>query len=410
MLQLKWESYIAKNGENALMLNGYQLYSKYKPKESAFNWIQSEVDENAEEYILIGLGLGYHLEYLLTYASNKKIYVYYFDEIELRFFEEKGNSELIQLENVKLIKKVTGINMDENIQILIPNAWIKAIGETHPLNNILEIIKINQMSYNRAKKLMYSNFEFNRLNESEIIENSNHHKIGCLLAAGPSLDQTVLWLKEHQGAVDIFVVGAALKTVLTYGISPTGVIISDASDLIQKQFEGLKYEGPLYYLCTANTTTVNSLKGRKYILFQKGFSPAENEAFKRKSPILDTGGSVGTVTFSLMEQLGYETIVLFGQDLGFPNNKTHSEMSSSNVKMNEKDIKRKIKANDGSMISTNLMLYSFWNWYEEKCKQSNLKVYNTAVQGAKISNVELINEDKFRQLIKENLEENGDFK
>lgn len=400
MKELNWESITAKNGEQSLMLNGYQIYSKYTPKENVHNWIESEVDLNANCFLLVGLGLGYHLEYLLNYTERKRIYVYYFDQKELDIFNKYSNEKFLQLENIKITQNIEDILNEKNLQVLVPHSYIKAIGKDHPLNNILEVMKINQISYKRFQSLMHENFEKNISNKDNIIKNEHPKNIGCLVAAGPSLDQTVQWLKENQKFIDIFVVGAALKTVLENNILPSGVVISDASDLIEKQFEGVDYKGSLFYLCTSHADIMRKLKGDKYILFQQGFFPAEQEAANRCSPLLDTGGSVGTVTFSLMEELGYETIVLFGQDLGFPHNKTHTEKSSSNQEVNIADVKRKIRANNGEMVNTNLMLYSFWNWYEEKCKNSPLKIYNTALQGAKISNTILINREEFNQLIK----------
>ncbi|WP_318245169.1 motility associated factor glycosyltransferase family protein [Solibacillus faecavium] len=408
MFTLDWQRDFAKNNEMTLSLNGTQLYSKYKPKEGALNWIQSEIDLDAEKYVLIGLGLGYHLEHLLNLVGDKKVYVYYFDEVELSIFLEIQCKNVFRYENVELRNEIKDLTLNEKMQILIPNAWIKGIGEKHPLFKALNVIKINQLSYRLTKEKMIENFNSNILSNSDVISNINPKRIGCLVAAGPSLDETVVWLKENQDFVDIFVVGAALKTVSKNKIIPTGVVISDASDLIKRQFDGLKYDGPLYHLCTANSETIKLMSGKKHILFQKGFSFAEEAAKKNGSPLIDVGGSVGTVTFSLLEQLGYQTIVLFGQDLGFPNDRTHSENSTSNTNVKLKDIKRKLKANDGSMINTNSMLYSFWNWYEEKCQSINIDVLNTASKGAKISNVKLINKMEFEQLIQKNINQIGD--
>lgn len=401
-MDLKWEKVQAKNKEQTLILNDYQLYSNYRPRESAFQWVKSELDEEANEYILIGLGLGYHLEYLLKLTDTKQVYVYYFDNTELQIFKENTNLTSSQLNSVELRNSFEGIKIDNNIQVLIPHTWIKAIGDKHPLYNILEVIKLTQVSYKRAKNLMSENFELNVLEGNETITKGIKHKVGCLVAAGPSLDKTVTWLKEFQSLVDIYVVGAALKTVLAHEISPTGVVISDANEILKSQFQGLKYEGPLFYLSTANSETVKSLSGKKYILFQKGFYLAEEFASQKSIPLIESGGSVGTVTFSLMEQLGYRTIILFGQDLGFPNNTTHAKASSSNTEIDINVIRKKVEANDGSMINTNLMLYSFWNWYEEKCKSSLLKIYSTAVKGAKISNVNLIDKEQFQKIIRDN--------
>ena len=76
----------SKNGEVTLRLNEVFIYSKYRPKEDAVRWINAEFDEEAESYLLIGLGLGYHLQELIGKSKDKPVTVFYFDKNEYELF------------------------------------------------------------------------------------------------------------------------------------------------------------------------------------------------------------------------------------------------------------------------------------------------------------------------------------
>lgn len=394
----KWEIFQAKNGEDTLKLNGVSIYSFYNPVRGVQQWINKEIDLHANRYLLIGLGLGYHLAELSKLVSNKPIVVYFFDQQELEIFKKRNNGDWWRKSNIQIVSKLDLINLNE-AQVLLPNVWLKAIGENHPLFYILEVIKINQVSYEMYGTKMLENFNENlKLNDSTFSIKENN-RTACLVAAGPSLDETIDWLKEIENSVDIYVVGAALKSLVAYGISPDATVISDASNEIIKQFNGVNYCGNLYYLSTANNECVRLHSGKKYILFQQGYKLAEDESKRRNLPLIETGGSVATTTFSLLEKMGYQTIILFGQDLGFLSDSTHSQNSTSNRNVADLQFVREIVANDGSKIKSTAMFQTFLYWYNLKMEQTSVKVFNTARQGAKINNVKYINKQQLKEII-----------
>lgn len=400
--KLQWLVEKAKNGEPTLQLNGVFIYSKYRPKEDAFRWLNAEINSEAKSYVLIGLGLGYHLQALVSQCKNKSVTVYYFDKQEYELFLAHNTNHWWKQGNVHIVHDLKQTELQDNVQILLPNVWIKGIGQRHPLFSILETIKINQLSLKRDSGKMEENFYCNTILNDEIIQVKKRHSIGCLVAAGPSLDETVLWLKKYQHQVDIYVVGAALKKLLINGVIPKGAILSDANDETMPQFQDINFEGELYYLCTANYKSVALHGSKRYILFQQGYKLAEEEAEKRNAPLIETGGSVGTTAFSLLEYLGYDTVVLFGQDLGFAGNQTHALDSTSGRNDSNNIFLRSIEANDGSTIHTTPMFQVFWYWYNQKMDKTKVNVFNTAIKGAKIKNVPLINEEEFVQLIDKN--------
>lgn len=388
---MQWALAEAKDGKATLQLNSHWLYSRYRPYEDAEKWIASNYDEEATSYLLIGLGLGYHVQALQRYTT-KKIYVYYFDKKELAY------SLVQQSEQVVFINSLAE-SIAYSAQLLLPTTFLKAIGSTHPLHEALMLIKIQQQSFKHFGAQMLENFNMNV--QQLVIKPypKKNNNIACLIASGPSAEDTLPWLQDYQQDVDIYSVGSALAICNKYSIIPKAAIITDVQSTMVKQLKG--YTGPLYYLMTANACAVEKHKGEKYPLCQQGYALAEELATQYNLPKLATGGSVATTTFSLLEYMEYDSIVLFGQDLGFTNNKTHATASTSYNEL-QGEIRLQVKANNGQYIQTLGNLKAYLHWFNRHCKNSTSKVYNTAVHGAKIEGVPLLTQSQFEDLIKTN--------
>lgn len=399
---MEWQVSKAKNGEATLQLNGINIYSKYRPVGDAIKWVKTELDMNASGYLLIGLGLGYHLRAVQNLTNNKPITVLCYEKEEYNLFQCYNSTKWWRKSNINIAYNIDTSAIAKDIQILLPNVWIKALGEKHKLYEILETIKIYQQSYKRFEPLMAKNFEHNTSNLVLCNYPDKNSKVACLVAAGPSLNGTISWLKEVEDKVDIYVVGSALKTVIKAGVIPKAVVISDSQDEVVKQLEGVDYTGELYYLSTANYKAVSLHKGSSFIMCQEGYKPAEKLALELNFPLLETGGSVSTITFSLLEFLEYQQLILFGLDLGFTGKQTHADYSTSS-KIIEKGTKLHSLSNDGQMIKTLPNLRVYLRWFEKKCEYTSMTVYNTAKQGAKISNVPLIGKRELVKIVSQSL-------
>lgn len=400
---MQFEKIEARDGNATLKVNNIFLYSKYRPITDAEKFIESEFNNDDKGYLLVGLGLGYHLHALLKLVSNSKpVIVYALDNQEIDLYESIFDIEKLP-SNVTITtdyKKITTVN---KYQIIMPLVWLQVMDKKHPLYLLLMDIKMKQMSFKRFSSMMEINFHENvqlqNFTLQQYQESFREKKISCLISSGPSLDITKKWLKVTKKAY-LLCVGSALKVLLQEGIVPNGVIISDCQPTIIKQLMDSGYTGDLFYISTADCNTVRSHKGDRYILLQKGYKLAEQYAKKMNYPLLETGGSVATTGFSLLEYLGFNSIVLFGQDLGFANEYTHAANSTSGRKLSKDEQYIEIESNSGRLIKTMPNLYSYLTWFNRNCKESTSYVYNTAKNGAKIENVPLIDEKQFYELIK----------
>lgn len=299
-------------------------------------------------------------------------------------------SQMEQYKNVNVIIRLES-NVDlSQYKVIIPNPWMKAIGHEHRLHDVLEDIKIRQMSYVALATELEKNFQANSKNNDHSISkfaDMFKEKSAYLVSAGPSLDNTIELLKETKEKCFILAVGSALNTLLRHDIEPNAVIITDTQINVVNQLENKGYKGLLFYLATANHEMTRVHKGQKVIIYQEGYLLSENEAKARNEDVLETGGSVATTAFSLLEYMGFQKVILFGQDLGFKDYNTHSISSSSGNKVINGISFRRVLANNGEYIHTTANLSAYLRWFERKVNETSVELYNTSWEGAKIKGI-----------------------
>lgn len=403
---MHWLVEHAKDGSYTLQLNGIYLYSRYRPKQDVEKFIEKELNTQSKQFILFGLGLGYHVEALLKSSPTSTIYVVLADKKELELCKAYGAAHILNDNRINIINNnfyLTTISLDKT-HLIIPLQWIKAIGPNHPLFVSLENIKIRQMSFENVSGIMHENFLANLSNSQFFLqkfEGISQNEKAVLVSAGPSLNQSVQTLKKINGFCFILAVGSALKTLLKEGIIPDAVIITDPTHLVQEQLEQTEYKGLLFYMATANHGMTKIHKGKKVILFQEGYPQSEEFATAKAVPLLETGGSVATTGLSLLEFMEFKKVYLFGQDLGFKNNQTHANLSTSS-NIFETNIKfQTVLSNSGNYINTYSNLNIFRRWFEQKAANTSMQIFNTAWDGAKIEGIPYLSFDDLEEQLED---------
>jgi len=265
------------------------------------------------------------------------------------------NVNIYFLEDISKLNNLLNELLEYKVKWLIPNPFVKALPNNNPLKQILEEIKIKEMSFHRFSSLMEKNF-WNNLNYMDITVDKLFDlfkgKKAVLVSSGPSLDKTVDALKELRKKYFILAVGSAYKVLKTKGIEPHAVVISDPQNEVYRQLEGLDLSKPLIYLSTACYQAVRHHKGLKIAAFQKGYPKAEMYAKQNGCQLVDTGGSVATTAFDILIKMGFSEIVLLGQDLAYSKNRSHALHSTSGVEVVSNENLLSVLANDGTMVKT----------------------------------------------------------
>jgi hypothetical protein len=393
----------SKKGPLTLKLNGNYLYSRYDPLKDAEHFIQSQVDQSANVYCLFGFGLGYHVQELLQKEPNKRIVVIEpyvsvirkaAENIDLSNIFSHPNVEILCLEQGKVMINTLNELTKQQTRWIIPNAWLKALPQSHPLKHFLEDIKIQEMSFQRFSSLMEKNFTENLkymdVDVGKLFGNFNGQK-AVLVSAGPSLDDTVYSLKKLKDKYFILAVGSALRVLKENDVVPDAVIITDPQETVYKQLDGMGFAQPLIYLSTACHSAVANHRGPKVIAFQKGYSKAEGYAGQHNFPLVDTGGSVATTALDILIKMGFSEIVLLGQDLAYSKNRSHALQSTSRIEVVSNESLLSVLANDGTMVKTTTILSIYRRWFERKVAETkHVSFKNTAVKGAAIQGVPFV--------------------
>jgi hypothetical protein len=388
----------SKKGSLTLKKNNHYLYSRYDPIKDVSKFIDSQIDPLANIYCLFGFGLGYHVEQLMTKETNKKIIVIDTDistiqaamhHIDLTNIFSNENVQIVILNNPMQIQEfIRNLDSDgPNIKWIIPQSWIGTISNSS-LKEILEDIKIKEMSFLRMKNIMEENFQNNiQLFDSHIgpLLGRFEGKKAALVAAGPSLDDNIDFLKQLKNKYFLLCVGAAYKTLLHHNIEPDAIVMSDPHDLVFEQIKDVGSQIPLLFLATVNKEVVRYWSGIKIILFQEGYPLSEQFAKEHQIPLIQTGGSVATTGLDVLIKMGFAEIVFFGQDLAYRGNQSHSIHSTSNKTISLNQPTFTVEANNHQKVNTSRSWMIFRKWIENKIQQTpKIQFKNTSYTGAVI--------------------------
>lgn len=393
-------------GLKTVKYNKKYLHSKYDPLKEAKIFIESKKHLLDSKIVIVcGSGLGYHINEILNQGYKGKIIVFEY------------SSEILSLakKNIKLNKQVEfidGNNKDfleqlakyigdvEDIIIHKPSleVWKDLNIE---LYNILTNFEIQRHSIESQREELKANKEHNLLQEVKGIEEIfgifDSSKPYLIVAAGPSLDFELEFIKENREKFNIISVGSAFKSLINAGVKPDAIVIIDAKPWVNNQLEFYKDNDiPLCFLSTASRWAVDIHKGKKYIFFNER---NEDEIF------IETGKTVAVAATDIAIKSGAKRIIFVGQDLAYLDNRTHTNTFESIY--GYKDIiykrndSRQVQSVEGEMLQTTEGFLYFKQQLEYLIRANDsVRFYNISkgayINGAKnLTSKELVEEINF---------------
>ncbi|MEI6704423.1 MAG: 6-hydroxymethylpterin diphosphokinase MptE-like protein, partial [Deltaproteobacteria bacterium] len=159
-------------------------------------------------------------------------------------------------------------------------------------------------------------------------------KPAIMVAAGPSLEDEFENLRriKEEGSAYIFTVGSAIKALVSQGIEPHAAITMDPgewdqylfSEIIEKKISTI----PLIYGTSVGFETVKTYPGPQ--IFMTMDKDTVTPFFLRNednTPIgmVNDAPTIAITSIQLLSLLGFEPIVLVGQNLGFRNNQNYAK-------------------------------------------------------------------------------------
>lgn len=355
----KRERYFHSNGE--VRAEAHQL---------AISWYREEKGT----YLVYGLGLGYHIEELAHLSDGVLVEVYESDPDIVLLASAYGTvSHLLELANVKVIydpefteltSRLNQIKEDEELVLHYPS--LLNIHDSR-VREKLEEYFVQFSSVKNQLPLLNQNFRSNIMNydsSAEVLADKFKNRDIYIVAAGPSLDKNCNLLKEREADSIIIATGTVLKKLLSEGLRPDYFVVSDANARIYAQINGLEQlDIPMLFLSTAYKGFAANYQGKKYLMLQEEFVPAEQYAGQKGLKLFETGGSVSTTALDAAIKLGGKRIIFLGLDLAYTDNYVHASNTSRRNLTESKDLREVLDIN-GKKVYTSRSLLIYRKWIE----------------------------------------------
>jgi hypothetical protein len=220
-----------------------------------------------------------------------------------------------------------------------------------------------------------------------------------IVGAGPSLNKNGHLLAGVRGCGLVLACDTALRPLLRAGVAPDVVMSIDGSDLNYKNFAGV--DAPDTTL-VAEPMTVHRIVAeyRGPLLIASFGGPVMDwvEGFCGKKGELKSGGSVSTAALHFAHRMGCNPIVFVGQDLSYPGGIAYAQGTFYADEGYRSPLSRQdmveVPAVDGGTVITPRFMKCFINWFEEaipalKRSTPELEVIDATEGGARIAGTSL---------------------
>ncbi len=338
----------------------FYIHSRFKPEEEAVNMVR-KLNLSSEHFIILGLGLGYHLDLLLNAKPpHSRLLV-----IEPNFEIFKHSLHTLSWESI--------INR-EDFFLCLGND-LNTIAST--IHNFIDIttfdtvetlelaseVRFEEKFFNSAKEIIDNEirtllYDFKtRLAEDAMVPRNilkNLRNIldtrpvkalknrfrgvpGFIVSAGPSLDKNILYLKKMKDRGVIICVDTALKPLLKRDIHPHFTVTADPSYKNYLHLQGTENQ-IRYFLVSDTGISERVYKDFKEHLFSISLGKPILKMIEQQIGEIgeiEAWGSVISVALNLAIYMGLEPIVFLGQDFAFSGMRNHCRGTSWEEKWTE---------------------------------------------------------------------------
>lgn len=405
----------------------WNLQSEYDMSRPVQVWCdQFENVSYLNKFMIFGMGdVSYVRELMRRYPDNMIIIFEPCEEILARQMCHMDMEDIFTNENIKIVVgKQNRLSLEITFRIFVsygdydnilyaslPNyPKIFENEYTEYLQQIRNLVRREVMTRNtlierqgcRGRNFLYNLERFYM--ESGIAElGKSFQKVdktkcpAVLISAGPSLDKNIHILKEYQDKVFIVCVDAAIRVAYKNGIKPDLLVTQDPEFKDPSVFEN-EYgrDIPILVALTSDYRIIEKNYARKFYIYE-GESYIDDILNETNCEMfgLHSGGSVANTAFSLIQRVaGFKTIILIGQDLGYPNNRRHA----SDVFYGEKTIKKEdekdffyVESIDGGQVLTEGNMNMYRLWFENVIEDfPDLTIVDATEGGAMIHGTEIL--------------------
>ncbi|SMF26917.1 Uncharacterized conserved protein [Paenibacillus barengoltzii] len=324
----------------------FYLHSRYNAREEARRWVQSINEDlaHAKHIFIIGIGLGYFLEELLSEHQEKDIFILEpSSEIFVEWIKKRDVTRVLSNSRIRLV----AVGDDEylplqisaeiarfisgDLKIVAPPVYKKMYPKLieeyeNPLKEMLLKSASNIQTFKEYEKTWVSNALYNL---PSIIENSPISNLenlwkdsevrAIVVGSGPSLKKDIHFLNELKDKCLIIAAGSSIQALQHAHINPHFVVSIDGSRKNNEVFKNVDTsKTPLVYCPSIYYEIVENHKSEKYYIGFQGENVINyvlGDDFV--APIFLSTSTVTGTAIQIAAYMGIKEIILMGQDLSF---------------------------------------------------------------------------------------------
>lgn len=333
------------NGEYNLIFNNNVLHNQENAIEESKKIVECIQDKNNKNSIRIvwGLGLGYLADCMASVIEEAKIIIYEPNLDILKFVLNIAKIDALFKKNVFICSNNNDLknlvneycDSETNISISFLSSYKKLFEKE--IKESLDIVQYVQgekiASKNTFKGYGIISLENTFRNLKKIIQSPDitslkdfyKDKTALILGAGASLKENIETVKENQQKVIIFALSQTLSLLAENDIKPDFIVNIDAIDNFV-HFKNINPDNFNFIFepsCYNRVHRMNSKKVFNYISENNYFNFWLKDCLNVKNN-LQTTGTVSYTAFMSAILMGFNKIILLGQDLAYKDGKCYS--------------------------------------------------------------------------------------
>lgn len=376
--------------------SNYYFHSTDDPMWEAKKLAEYIFEPSKKEYALWGCGLGYlaYQLYIISYGSVK-INIFESDARMIEYAKSYGVLGWIPEENLNIVVDSDILSFlhcaeRDNTAFHIFEPEMECVPDD--VKSIFKNLDIKYSTQKKFKTMFEINFWRNIESNAKLISQfdiSSLSKEYVIVAAGPSLDETLDFVEQSKGKRTIVAVGTVFKKLIEKNITPDMVVIVDSQERTYKQIEGLEDQTvPLLIANSAYWKFATAYQGDKYLIPMNQFSEMEEYASQNNEEIWECGGTVTSMAMEVAIRFDATKVYLVGVDLAYPDGISHaSNTMDRSVKNTDRMVP--VKSVTGDVVYTEQNFIGYREWIENRIKETpHIKYYNMSKIGAHIEGAE----------------------
>ncbi len=438
MTNIDYEIVNSKEGNSTIVINRegkkIPLHSRIAPTREALS-LEDKFDERYEMLIVLGAGLGYHLEPLKIKKFTKIVIIDIIPSIEeeikknelTKYLFEKKNIKFVTGKDLDFIKEILNKEIDfeqvTGIKVVEHPSSIRIFNEyyTSVAKLIKEIID-NKAGNSATKNALGKRFLLNIVKNFSLMGNyfgvSNlfnrfQGESVIVLTSGPSAEKVMPNIKKNRESFYIVAVDSAISVLNGYGVDADFVISIDPQSHITEHLLPFKLNGAIPIFSISSYPTLLRKYSGFITLNTHPFSQLFEELYPNTIGSIDSKtGTVAGDAISFAMRCGFSNIGIVGYDFSFSQKKIYArgtayqkrfgEFFANRLKgvidFNISYIRKASNSYKFEGKDSRKSFVSYKNSIEELLRIENRKIYNIERTGLTVKGAEDIFLSEFLKL------------